>query len=60
MPHNDVLIVGSGAGGGTLAHALSRAGRSVLVLERGPPLPIEPQNWDAKAVFIDKRCRTKE
>jgi choline dehydrogenase-like flavoprotein len=60
MARYDVLIVGSGAGGGTLAHALAKAGRSVLILERGADLPVEPQNWDAKAVFIDKRYRTTE
>ncbi|OLT53079.1 GMC family oxidoreductase [Cellulosimicrobium sp. CUA-896] len=56
MPeHYDVIIVGSGAGGGTLAYRLAPSGRRVLILERGDWLPREPQNWDATAVFVDNR-----
>jgi choline dehydrogenase-like flavoprotein len=51
----DVIIVGSGAGGGTLAHRLAPSGRRVLVLERGDWLPREAENWDATAVFVDNR-----
>jgi choline dehydrogenase-like flavoprotein len=51
----DVIIVGSGAGGGTLAHRLAPSGKSVLLLERGDWLPREAENWDAKAVFVDNR-----
>lgn len=51
----DVLIVGSGAGGGTLAHRLSTSGLRVLVLERGDWLPREAENWDASSVFVDNR-----
>jgi choline dehydrogenase-like flavoprotein len=51
----DVIIVGSGAGGGTLAHRLAPSGKRVLILERGDWLPREPQNWDATAVFVDNR-----
>ena len=53
--HYDVIIVGSGAGGGTLAHRLAPSGKRVLVLERGDWLPREVQNWDAEAVFVDNR-----
>jgi len=53
--HSDVIIVGSGAGGGTLAHRLAPSGKRVLILERGGWLPREPQNWDAEAVFVDNR-----
>jgi choline dehydrogenase-like flavoprotein len=49
--HFDVVIIGSGAGGGTLARALAPSGLNVLVLERGDWLPQEPQNWDAEEVF---------
>ncbi|MFO0017804.1 MAG: GMC family oxidoreductase [Synechococcaceae cyanobacterium] len=49
--HFDVVIIGSGAGGGTLARALAPSGLNVLVLERGDWVPQEPQNWDAEEVF---------
>jgi choline dehydrogenase-like flavoprotein len=51
----DVIIVGSGAGGGTLAHRLAPSGKRVLVLERGDWLPREVQNWDDAAVFVENR-----
>jgi len=51
----DVIIVGSGAGGGTLAHRLAPSGKRILLLERGGWLPREPQNWNSEAVFIDGR-----
>ena len=51
----DVIIVGSGAGGGTLAHTLAPSGKKILLLERGDFLPRELQNWDATAVFVDGR-----
>jgi choline dehydrogenase-like flavoprotein len=53
--HYDVIIIGSGAGGGTLAHRLAPTGKQVLILERGDWLPREAQNWDAQAVFVDNR-----
>jgi choline dehydrogenase-like flavoprotein len=53
--HYDVIIVGSGAGGGTLAHRLAPSAKRVLILERGDWLPREAQNWDAEAVFVDNR-----
>jgi choline dehydrogenase-like flavoprotein len=49
----DVIIVGSGAGGGTLAHALAASGKRILLLERGDFLPREMDNWDPKPVFVD-------
>ena len=53
--HYDVIIVGTGAGGGTLAHTLAPSGKRILLLERGSFLPREPDNWDAHAVFVDGR-----
>jgi len=56
----DVVIIGSGVGGSAVARQLSGAGVSVLVLERGPVLPREPENWDIEAVFCDQRYKTTE
>ena len=47
----DVIIVGSGAGGGTLARALAPSGKSILILERGDWLKREAENWNTAAVF---------
>ena len=55
MSDYDVIIIGSGAGGGTLAHRLAPSGKRVLVLERGGWLPREPQNWLAENVFVENR-----
>jgi choline dehydrogenase-like flavoprotein len=53
--HYELVIIGSGAGGGTLARCLAEAGKKVLVLERGDWLPREPQNWDPSEVFQNNR-----
>jgi choline dehydrogenase-like flavoprotein len=49
----DVIIIGTGAGGGTLAHAIADSGKQILLLERGDFLPREMDNWDPKPVFVD-------
>ncbi len=51
----DVIIIGSGAGGGTLAYHLAPSGKRILLLEQGGWLKREVENWDAKAVFEDNR-----
>ena len=51
----DVIIIGSGAGGGTLARHLAPSGKRILILERGDWLPREIENWDAEAVFVKNR-----
>jgi choline dehydrogenase-like flavoprotein len=56
----DVIVIGTGAGGGTLALHLAQAGKKILILERGPFMPQEKLNWDTNAVFIDNRYHTKE
>jgi choline dehydrogenase-like flavoprotein len=56
----DAIIIGSGAGGGTLALQLAQAGKRILILERGPFMPQEKLNWDTSAVFLDNRYHTKE
>ena len=54
MPdHYDVIVIGTGAGGGTLAHTLAGSGKRILLLERGNFLPRETQNWDPESVFVD-------
>jgi choline dehydrogenase-like flavoprotein len=50
--HYDVIIIGSGAGGGTLAYRLAPAGKRVLLLERGDYLPRERDNWSSTQVFV--------
>jgi choline dehydrogenase-like flavoprotein len=58
--HYDVIIIGTGAGGGTLAHKLAPSGKRILILERGGYLPREPENWDSKEVFLKSRYLTQE
>jgi choline dehydrogenase-like flavoprotein len=56
----DLIIIGSGAGGGTLAHALAGSGARILVLERGDFVPREHENWDPEAVWKHLRYRIDE
>jgi choline dehydrogenase-like flavoprotein len=56
----DLVIIGSGAGGGTMAHALASTGRRILVIERGGEVPSEPENWSPAAVWKDLRYRATE
>jgi choline dehydrogenase-like flavoprotein len=56
----DAIVIGTGAGGGTLALHLAQAGKNLLILERGPFMPQEKLNWDTSAVFLDNRYHTKE
>ena len=58
--HYDVIIIGSGAGGGTLAHALAESGKQILILERGDYLSRERDNWEPGAVFIDGKYQSVE
>jgi choline dehydrogenase-like flavoprotein len=51
----DIIIIGSGAGGGTLAHRLAPSGKSILILEGGGWLKREPENWSAEEVFQKAR-----
>ena len=51
----DVVIIGSGVGGGTLANRLVQHGLAVTILERGDYLPQEPENWDVNAVFASQK-----
>jgi choline dehydrogenase-like flavoprotein len=56
----DVIIIGSGAGGGTLAYALADSGKRILLLERGDYLPRELDNWDPKPVFVEGKYISKD
>jgi len=58
--HYDVIIIGTGAGGGTLAHTLAGSGKSILLLERGDFLPREMDNWDPRPVFVDGKYISKD
>ena len=53
--HYDVIIIGTGAGGGTLAYKLAPSGKRILLLERGPYVPREKENWDSHAVVVENR-----
>jgi choline dehydrogenase-like flavoprotein len=55
MDTYDVIIIGTGAGGGTLARHLAPSGKKILLLERGDWLPREPANWLAHDVFVANR-----
>jgi len=56
----DVIIIGTGAGGGTLLSALAPSGKKILVLERGGFVKRERENWDPRAVNVEGRYQTKE
>jgi len=51
--HYDVIVIGSGPGGGALAQRLAPTGKRILMRERGGYLPRSRDNWDAKTVFVD-------
>jgi choline dehydrogenase-like flavoprotein len=58
--HYDVIIIGSGAGGGTLAYKLAPSGKRILLLERGDYVPREKDNWSTRAVNLEGKYNTKE
>ncbi|WP_420605378.1 GMC oxidoreductase [Novosphingopyxis sp.] len=61
MPqHYDLIVIGSGPGGASLAHRLAPTGKRILILERGDYLPREEDNWSAKAVFVDGKYQADE
>jgi choline dehydrogenase-like flavoprotein len=49
--HFDIIIIGTGAGGGSLLSRLAPGGKRILVLERGPFLPREQENWSYRGSF---------
>lgn len=56
----DVIIIGTGAGGGTLAYRLAPSGKRILLLERGDYVPREKENWSSRAVMVDAKYHTRE
>lgn len=58
--HYDVIIIGTGAGGGTLASKLAPTGKKVLILERGDFMPLEEQNRSNVDVFKKERYHAPE
>jgi choline dehydrogenase-like flavoprotein len=59
-PHYDVIIIGTGAGGGTLAQHLAPSGKRILLVERGDYVPREKDNWSSRAVNLEGKYQTKE
>jgi choline dehydrogenase-like flavoprotein len=56
----DVIIIGSGPGGGTMAWRLAQTGKRILLIERGDYLPRERENWDSQKVFVEARYQAAE
>ena len=58
--HYDIIIIGTGSGGGTIAQRLAPSGKRILILERGDFIPKEKENWDVEAVVVKGRYRPDE
>ncbi|QFZ91471.2 GMC oxidoreductase [Synechococcus elongatus] len=58
--HYDIVIIGTGAGGGTLLHRLAPSGKKILILEQGTYLPREKENWSATEVYGKERYHTHD
>jgi choline dehydrogenase-like flavoprotein len=58
--HYDIIIIGTGSGGSTMAYALAKTGKKILILERGGFIPKEKQNWDPHEVVTVGRYRPNE
>lgn len=50
----DAVVVGTGFGGSACAYALAQVGMKVLMLERGDWAHRDAQDWNAKAILIEK------
>ncbi len=58
--HYDIIIIGTGSGGSTMAHKLAESGKRILILERGGFIPKEKENWDPHEVVTNGRYRPKD
>ena len=58
--HYDLIVIGSGPGGASLAQRVAATGKRILLLERGDYLPRSPANWDSQVVFVDGAYQAKE
>jgi choline dehydrogenase-like flavoprotein len=58
--HYDVIVIGSGPGGASLARRLAGTGKRILMLERADYLPQSRSNQDSKTVFVDAAYQSKE
>jgi len=60
MTRYDVIIIGTGAGGGTLAYQLAPSGKKILLIERGDYVRREKANWSSRAVNVEAKYHTTE
>ena len=60
MDHYDLIVIGSGPGGASLAHRLAPTGKRILLIERGDYLPREQRNWSSQTVFVDGAYQAQE
>jgi choline dehydrogenase-like flavoprotein len=58
--HFDFIIIGTGAGGGTLAWKLAPSGKRILLIDRGPFMPREKDNWNSRAVNVEGKYLTRD
>ena len=58
--HYDLIVIGSGPGGASLAQRLAPSGKRILLIERGDYLPRSRANWDSKTVFVDGAYQAPE
>ena len=58
--HYDLIVIGSGPGGASLAQKLAPTGKRILMIERGNYLKRGSENWDAKTVFVDGKYQAAE
>jgi choline dehydrogenase-like flavoprotein len=58
--HYDVIVIGSGPGGASVAHRLAATGKRILILERGGYLPRSEKNWNSQVVFVDATYQAHE